>query len=116
MRFPAGHNGSDHSHRQCPLGADSVIGWPLSATSLCDRCSLLTEPTYRLAPHYCSLDNRESATAVACGYFELGIRKFDIRDPPRPKEIAFLREPPTPLLCTLVRLRSVHALVSAIGR
>ena len=35
--------------------------------------------------HYCSVDNRDNATALACGYFNSGIRVFDIRDPERPK-------------------------------
>jgi hypothetical protein len=39
--------------------------------------------------HYCSVDNRTNATTLACGYFESGIRVFDIRNPQRPKEIAY---------------------------
>lgn len=39
--------------------------------------------------HYCSVDNRHNATTLACGMFNSGIRIFDIRNPRRPKEIAY---------------------------
>ena len=39
--------------------------------------------------HYCSVDNRENATALACSYFNSGIRVFDIRKPEKTKEIAY---------------------------
>ena len=39
--------------------------------------------------HYCSVDNKQKATTLACGYFNSGIRIFDIRDPASPKEVAY---------------------------
>jgi len=39
--------------------------------------------------HYCSVDNKHNATTLACGFFNSGVRIFDIRDPVRPKEIAY---------------------------
>jgi hypothetical protein len=46
--------------------------------------------------HYCSVDNRDNATAMACSYFNSGIRVFDIRDPAAPVEIAYFNPPSTP--------------------
>lgn len=43
--------------------------------------------------HYCSVDNRDNATALACSYFNSGVRVFDIRDPARTKEIAYFNPP-----------------------
>src|SRR5262249_11697739 len=45
--------------------------------------------TFSYGSHYCSVDNRDNATTLACDEFNSGIRVFDIRDPERPKEIAY---------------------------
>lgn len=43
--------------------------------------------------HYCSVDQAINPTALACGYFESGLRVFDIRDPLKPTEIAYYNPP-----------------------
>ena len=43
--------------------------------------------------HYCSVDNRENATALACSYFNSGIRVFDIRNIKNVREIAYYNPP-----------------------
>lgn len=45
--------------------------------------------------HYCTVDNRDNATAMACAYQNSGIRVFDIRNPAAPTEIAYLNPPGT---------------------
>jgi hypothetical protein len=42
---------------------------------------------------HCAVDDKNETTAVACGYFESGIRVFDVRDPLRPREIAYFNPP-----------------------
>ena len=50
--------------------------------------------TFTYGSHYCSVDNRDNATVLACSYFNSGIRVFDIRNPERPKEIAYFNPAP----------------------
>jgi hypothetical protein len=43
--------------------------------------------------HYCAIDTPVNATALACGYFNSGVRVFDIRNPAQPKEVAYYDPP-----------------------
>jgi hypothetical protein len=55
---------------------------------------LVGEGGFTYGSHICSVDNRENATALACGYWQSGIRVFDIRVPSKPKEIAYFNPAP----------------------
>jgi uncharacterized protein (TIGR03382 family) len=59
----------------------------------CDKT--LPDPTsnFGYTSHYCTVDDEQDATMVACSYFEAGLRVFDIRDPSKPKEIAYYKPP-----------------------
>ncbi len=57
----------------------------------CDAVTpdLVGETSFTYGTHYCSVDNIHNATTLACGQFFSGIRVYDIRDPIRPREIAY---------------------------
>lgn len=41
----------------------------------------------------CDVDNDENGKLLACGYFEGGLRVFDIRNPLHPREVAYYKPP-----------------------
>lgn len=44
--------------------------------------------------HYCGVPQRAEPGIVACTFIVSGLRVFDIRDPERPREIAYANQPP----------------------
>ena len=66
-----------HAPKSCPIVVPDFVGLSI----------------FTYGSHYCSVDNKQNATTLACGYFNSGIRVFDIRDPLHPKEIAYYNPP-----------------------
>ena len=48
------------------------------------------------AGHYCDVPQAKDPGIVACSFIVSGMRVFDIRDPLKPKELAYFVAPPTP--------------------
>jgi uncharacterized protein (TIGR03382 family) len=71
----------------------SKLSLEVSEAANCDKT--LPDPTssFGYTSHYCTVDDEQNATMVACSYFEAGLRVFDIRDPAKPREIAYYKPP-----------------------
>lgn len=91
--FPLGHI-YDMSNEAAPKLV-SELRLETHAVQNCSKVipDILGLSTFTYGSHYCSVDNRENATALACSYFNSGVRVFDIRDPSKPKEIAYYNPP-----------------------
>ena len=63
--------------------------------------------------HYCAVDRQINPTALACGYFQSGIRVFDIRNLVLPKEIAYFN-PPAQTGKGLSLQHSLHAWIGGL--
>ena len=55
----------------------------------------MSNPVAGYAGHYCAVPRRDEPGIVACSFILSGLRVFDIRDPRRPKELAYFNAPPT---------------------
>ncbi len=58
---------------------------------------------FGVGTHYCNVDRTEDPRILACGFWEAGLRLFDIRNPWRPKEVAYF-DTPTANVPGLVRI------------
>jgi hypothetical protein len=54
-----------------------------------------TSPVQGYAGHYCNIPQRKDPGIVACSFIASGLRVFDIRDPEKPREIAYYQAPPS---------------------
>ncbi len=54
------------------------------------------------AGHYCNLPTRVNPDIVACSMIISGLRVFDIRDPARPREVAYFNPPLTPRITPIL--------------
>jgi hypothetical protein len=92
--FPMGHIIDVSDETKPKLVAE--LGLETHDVANCSKVAPDTvgEGLFVYGSHICSVDNRENATALACGYWESGIRVFDIRDPTKPKEIAYFNPAP----------------------
>jgi hypothetical protein len=84
---------SDERHPQIVSRLGLQIHDPANCAQVLPDIAGLAIFTY--GSHYCSVDDKENATTLACGYFNAGIRVFDIRNPTRPREIAYFNPPGT---------------------
>ena len=68
-------------------------------SSLPKNCAqVIQDPVHRGVsggPAFCAMDDPTDAKVVACGFSNAGLRVFDIRDPRRPREIAYYKPPAT---------------------
>ncbi len=57
-------------------------------------------PVQGYAGHYCNVPRRVDPGIVACSMIASGLRVFDIRNPAKPKEIAYFMSPPSTISAT----------------
>jgi hypothetical protein len=65
----------------------------VSLPSRCERVSHDPTAVFGYGSVACDVDSRENAQLLACGFFEGGLRVFDIRKPDEPREVAYYKPP-----------------------
>ena len=112
-----------------PRGAPQVPGGPIGAARIIDvddirkprvvshlRLAVNNTNDGTYAAHYCTLPSRIDPAIVACGFVGSGLRVFDVRNPRKPREVAYANttdlQPGTPVLAngtTETRLGNVYS-------
>lgn len=82
----------DISDEQNPKFVSSLM---LEVQDPANCTRVLNETPPNTQGFFCALDNPQNAKVLACGYYDSGVRVFDIHDSARPREIAYYK-PPAP--------------------
>ncbi|MEY4767179.1 MAG: hypothetical protein RI907_3852 [Pseudomonadota bacterium] len=90
------------------------LGIQLKENAEAAKADLAGSGIFAYDAHYCDVDRKTDPTALACGYFNSGIRVFNIQDHLRPKEIAYFN-PPAQTGRNNELLGSDHAFSPAFG-
>jgi hypothetical protein len=53
--------------------------------------NVMHDPTTGYGALSCDVDDAQDARLLACGYFEGGLRVFDVREPAQPREVAYYK-------------------------
>lgn len=84
----------DISDERAPVVASHIRLAIQAASNLATRRKdLAGDSIFSYDAHYCDVDRKTNPTALACGYFNAGIRVFNIVDPLKPREIAYFNPP-----------------------
>ena len=75
------------------------VSWLMHESELpSSRAQLKTKDPSAVAgggPTFCAIDDPNDAKLFACGFGSSGVRVFDLRDPSRPREVAYYKPPST---------------------
>jgi len=80
----------DVSHAAHPTIASKLM---LEVDNPANCSKVMHDPTFGYSSYGCSVDREENPRLLACGYWEGGLRVFDIRNPYQPREVAYYKPP-----------------------